>query len=213
MICSASRSQLTSLESINSWLNSITFKSSFALLSSVFSLYQVRLSPPPWYSTFLMLLKDRRLNLVGLVLREVNGALELNRAEMERPINRRWVDSEGNNHIMKRWLWCQHSEKAKIQNSEQNVFSGFTLQSKAELDVPSFTHLGVHHRVRYLKWNMSQYFHWSSVILRSAGCREKYSLQLEVTSCQKLHSVRGFHSKQRDSFSWSTRHHMVDEFN
>ncbi len=60
---------------------------------------------------------------------------------MERPINRRCVNSE----ILKL------HEKAKIQNSEQNVFSGFTLQSKAELEVPSFILLGVHHRVRYLK--------------------------------------------------------------
>lgn len=49
-----------------------------------------------------MLLKERRLNLVGLVSREANGALELNSNEMERPISRRWVGSEGNSCIMKR---------------------------------------------------------------------------------------------------------------
>lgn len=75
------------------------------------------------------------------------------------------------------------------------------LRSKAELDVPSFTVLGVHHRVRYLKLNMSQYFYWRSVILRSAGCSEKYSLLLEVTPCQKLHTVRGFHLERRDVHS------------
>lgn len=75
------------------------------------------------------------------------------------------------------------------------------LRSKAELDVPSFTVLGVHHRVRYLKLNMSQYFYWHSVILRSAGCSEKYSLLLEVTPCQKLHTVRGFHSERWDVHS------------
>lgn len=83
-------------------------------------------------------------------------------------------------------------------------FLSFKGDWRCDLKQSSMFHpsvLGVHHRVRYLKLNMSQYLYWLSVILRSAGCSEKYSLLLEVTSCQRLHTVGGFHLERQDVHS------------